>query len=388
MPFPLLDRSKLHLHSLDERVNKMDILRHAVSPESEPTELSGGGREIMAECVKKICAARDDERPVMLAFGAHAIKNGLAPILIRLIEEGWITLMATNGGSTIHDWEFAYQGLTGEDVRSSVEHGHLGIAQETGFYLNLALVVGAYEGFGYGESIGRMIDREGMDIPSLGELIETARDQVESNPDVAAAAIDLAATIRQSAIKPGFLSVPHACKSFSVQAAAWRLKVPFTVHPMIGHDLIYNHPANHCAAIGRTAQRDFLAFAHQVRQLDGGVYLSVGSAVMSPMIFEKALSMAQNLEMQAGERIGLHHIVVVDLAESTWDWQADGEPPANNPAYYVRYCKTFSRMGGTMRYLSADNRDFFLTLLQQLRRTNWQSPWIQKPELTTPSAPK
>jgi hypothetical protein len=378
MPFPLLDRSKLHLHSLSERDSKLDIVRHAVPPDSKPAEFSGRGREIMAECVEKICAARDDERPVMLAFGAHAIKNGLAPVLIRLIEEGWITLLATNGGSTIHDWEFAYQGLTGEDVRGSVEHGHLGIAQETGLYINLALVVGAYEGLGYGESIGRMIEREGLDIPLPDELIKTATDQAESDPERAAAAIDLAGTIRRWDIAPGFLSVPHSYKGFSVQAAAFRLNVPFTVHPMIGHDLIYNHPANHCAAIGRTAQRDFLTFAHQVHQLDGGVYLSVGSAVMSPMIFEKSLSMAQNLELQNGERIGGHHIVIVDLAESTWDWQADGEPHADSPAYYVRYCKTFSRMGGSMRYLSADNRDFFLTLLQQLRKTNWQSPWKQK----------
>jgi hypothetical protein len=160
--------------------------------------------------------------------------------------------------------------------------------------------------------------------------------------------------------------VPHPHKAFSAQAAAVRLGIPFTGHPMIGHDIIYNHPMNHGAALGRTALRDFLAFAHSVSQLQDGVYLSVGSAVMSPMIFEKALSMAKNLAIQKGERLDRYFIGVVDLAESKWDWQRDGEPPMDNPAYYLRYCKTFSRMGGEMRYICADNRDFLLALCQGL----------------------
>ena len=136
---------------------------------------------------------------------------------------------------------------------------------------------------------------------------------------------------------------------------------------MFGHDIIYNHPLNHGAAIGRAALRDFLTYAAQVQQLEGGVYLSIGSAVMSPMVFEKSLSMAQNLELQEGRKIANHYMVIVDLAESSWDWKNKGDPPADNPAYYLRYCKTFSRMGGTMRYASADNRDFLLTLLHELR---------------------
>jgi hypothetical protein len=134
---------------------------------------------------------------------------------------------------------------------------------------------------------------------------------------------------------------------------------------MIGHDIIYTHPLNHCAAIGRTAQRDFLAYAHRIAQIDGGVYLSVGSAVMSPMVFEKSLSMAQNLALQQGKRISRHYIAVVDLAESHWDW-SEGEPPQDSPDYYLRYCKSFSRMGGSMRYATADNRDFLLALCREL----------------------
>jgi hypothetical protein len=137
---------------------------------------------------------------------------------------------------------------------------------------------------------------------------------------------------------------------------------------MFGHDIIYAHPMNQGAAVGRTAERDFLLFAGSIRCIEDGVYISLGSAVMSPMIFEKAFSMAQNLALQQGQRIERHSVFVVDLAESDWDWQRDGEPPENHRAYYLRYCKTFSRVGGTMSYVTADNRDFLLTLSQGLKR--------------------
>ena len=135
---------------------------------------------------------------------------------------------------------------------------------------------------------------------------------------------------------------------------------------MIGHDIIYSHPMNHGAAIGRTALNDFLSFAKSVSNLEKGVYMSVGSAVMSPMIFEKSLAMAQNLKIQERDHIDNHYMLIVDLARSDWDWQKKGEPPADNPAYYLRFCKTFYRMGGEMNYLTADNRDFLLALYQNL----------------------
>ena len=87
---------------------------------------------------------------------------------------------------------------------------------------------------------------------------------------------------------------------------------------------------------------------------------------MSPMIFEKALSMAQNIKIQDNSHIDNHYMLVVDIAKSDWDWQKNGEPPVDNPSYYLRYCKTFSRMGGEMHYLTADNRDFLLALYQEL----------------------
>jgi hypothetical protein len=367
MPHPQFDRSLLTIRSLKARMNKVSIERDAVYAEAKPKAVSPDAAQTLVECAAKIRAARSAGKSVMLAFGAHTIKNGLAPVLIQLMEQGWVTLLATNGAGIIHDWEFAFQGASSEDVRANVDVGQFGIWEETGFNLNLALIVGAYEGMGYGEAVGKMILREGLDIPSAEQLLKTVASLAEQDPDGASAALDLLATIKRFNLTPGFLPILHPYKDYSVQAAAFRLNIPFTAHPMFGHDIIYTHPINHGAAIGRAALRDFLTYAEQVHQLEGGVYLSIGSAVMSPMIFEKSLSMCQNLELQKGRKITNHHMVIVDLAESTWDWKKDGDPPANSSAYYLRYCKTFSRMGGTMRYVCADNRDFLLTLLQELQ---------------------
>ena len=364
---PQFDRFRLQRNSLKVRPNKVNIARDAVSVETSPRPLSETAATTLAECAARIRAARSAGRPVVLAFGAHTIKNGLSPVLIELMKRGWVTLLATNGAGIIHDWEFAFQGASSEDVRTNVDQGKFGIWEETGFNLNLALAVGAYEGLGYGEAVGKMIAREGLDIPAPEELLTVAQSQAQDDPETAAAAIDLFSTVQNFNLEPGFRSIPHPFKSYSAQAAAFDLNIPFTAHPMFGHDIIYTHPLNHGAAIGRVALRDFLTYAEQIHQLDGGVYLSIGSAVMSPMVFEKSLSMSQNIELQEGRKITNHYIAVVDLAESSWDWKGQGEPPANNPAYYLRYCKTFSRMGGTMRYISADNRDFLLALMQELK---------------------
>ncbi|MDR3337983.1 MAG: hypothetical protein LBT16_12350, partial [Treponema sp.] len=158
---------------------------------------------------------------------------------------------------------------------------------------------------------------------------------------------------------------------YSVQAAAYTAGLPLTGHPMFGHDIIYTHRANKGAAIGRAAERDFLAYAESVSNLEGGVYLSVGSAVMSPMIFEKSLSMARNVAQQRGADIRNCRIYVVDLQEASWDWNT-GEPPMDNPAYYLRFMKTFHRMGCPLSYLSADNRLFFRALYRALSELDTQ----------------
>jgi len=366
MPHCKFNRDNLSIKKLSGRKNKVFIETDNIPITQKPESISSEGNQMINATADRIRKAKKLGKSVMLTFGAHTIKNGMAPILIALMSEGWVTHLATNGAGIIHDWEFAYQGKSSEDVRENVELGQFGIWDDTGFYINLAIVVGAYEGLGYGESVGKMIHFEGLQISKISVLYEEAKNSMKDNPEFAAAAIDFAGVINKFSIKPGFLKVPHPYKKYSVQEAAYVLNIPFTSHPMFGHDIIYNHPLNHGAAIGRTALTDFLSFADSVSNLENGVYMSIGSAVMSPMIFEKSLSMSQNIEIQNGKHIDNHFMLIVDLAESDWNWAKDGEPPMDNPAYYLRYCKTFARMGGEMHYLTADNRDFLLALYQKL----------------------
>ena len=171
MPYPQLDRHALKIKPLKSRHNKLSLDRDLVALDRPPARLGAETSAAIADIAARLRAARQAERPVMLTFGAHTIKNGLAPVLTRLMEKGWVTHLATNGAGIIHDWEFAYQGMSSEDVRAGVARGEFGIWQETGFFINLALVVGAYEGLGYGESVGALIEREGLSIPTEEELL-------------------------------------------------------------------------------------------------------------------------------------------------------------------------------------------------------------------------
>jgi len=365
------DRNILTFDKLSNRKNKVYADRDLMYPETSlpaPVEVRKSLQDDIKKAAVAIRAARSAGKPVILAFGAHTIKNGLAPVLIRLMKDGWLTHLATNGAGIIHDWELAYFGATSEDVRENLSIGSFGMWQETGFYINLAITIGAYNGLGYGESVGSMINAGGLKIPGKDTLFEQLESLKDRDYGRAASLLDLLNTVDHFSLKPGFMSVPHQHKKISAQAAASDLGVPFTGHPMFGHDIIYTHPANCGAAIGRTAERDFLWFVNSVADMQDGVYLSIGSAVMSPMIFEKALSMARNAAASRGEVIKKFHIFVVDLAESPWNWGKNGEPPAENPAYYLRYCKTFSRCGGIMRYIQADNREFLPAILSELQR--------------------
>jgi len=370
----IFDRNSITPRPLAERTHKIDFMRERVVPSSCLPALDEDSKKNVALAADEIRRSRTRGAPVILAFGAHSIKNGLSPVMISLMQKGWVSHFATNGAGVIHDWEFAYQGFSGEDVKRYVAEGQFGIWQETGSYLNLAIAVGAYRGLGYGESVGALVVDDGVTIPSYDELNRVIADgaQDDSNEatlELAAAAADLKALIVRFDLKPGAVQVRHPFKEYGLQAAAYAAGIPFTAHPMFGHDIIYTHPMNRGAAIGRSADRDFLTYVDSVSRLEGGVYLSVGSAVMSPMIFEKALSMSRNALHRHDSVIEDFSIHVVDLAKSSWDWVHDGEPPQDNPAYYLRFCKTFSRMGGRMIYTSADNRSYLVALLQELEGT-------------------
>jgi hypothetical protein len=173
--------------------------------------------------------------------------------------------------------------------------------------------------------------------------------------------------MRRHKLEAGRIQVRHPWKEYSILAEAFRQGVPLTVHPGIGYDIITNHPMFNGGALGRAAGIDFGVFTNSVEQLDSGVVLSVGSAIMAPQVFEKSLSCVNNLRLQNGRRVVQgHSIYVVDLQDGgKWDWER-GEPPKDNPAYYLRFCKSFSRMGGEMRYVQCDNVAFLHHLLRRL----------------------
>jgi hypothetical protein len=199
--------------------------------------------------VTAIARARRKKRPVVLAFGAHVLKTGLAPVLIDLIERGFVTALATNGASGIHDFEVAFHGKTSEDVGSVLLDGEFGMSRETGVGVFRALESGRAKGWGYGRA--------------LGEAIAGSR-------------------------------MPY--RDLSLFAAAARKGIPLTVHVAIGTDTLAQHPGMDGALVGEMSYRDFLLVRDVVGKLgDGGVWINAGSAVILPEVFLKALSMARNL---------------------------------------------------------------------------------------------
>jgi hypothetical protein len=204
-----------------------------------------------------------------------------------------------------------------------------------------------------------------LTLPSVASL-EAALRSEPSHP-LAPARADLLQAMRVHHLAAGRHEVRHPWKQTCVLAQCFQQNIPLTVHPGIGYDILANHPMFNGAAIGRAAETDFRSFVTSVDGLDGGVVLSVGSAVMGPQVFEKSLSCVNNLRLQAGRPVVRGHaIYVVDLQDGGgWDWSR-GEPPKDNPAYYLRFCKSYSRMGGEMRCLQCDNVVFLHHLLREL----------------------
>ena len=361
------DRSRLEFLPVGSRRSKLELSEVAVDP-GTPAPDPGAAAAVIDRTVERIVEAREKGAPVILCHGAHLVRNGLGPLLGRMVEEGWLQHIATNGAGSIHDWEFAFLGRTCEDVEEYVSRGQFGMWEETCANIGRALLAGGLAGQGYGESIGRMIVDEGIVIPSREELRAIVEAGLDGGADLAAraaAAADLIEAMERTGLESGRLKIPHPHSSGSIQAACRRHGVRLTVHPGIGQDIIYPHPQLNGGAVGRASMTDFLLYADTISSIEGGVYLSVGSAGMSPMIFEKSLSMARNLVHREGGVLDDFLIVVNDLAESSWDW-SKGEPPMDDPAYYVRFCKSFSRMGGELLYAGMDNRAFLLNLYQRL----------------------
>lgn len=360
-----LDLRRVRVCPLAQRRSLSALDRMLVPPDRPAPPCPAPLLERIGEAAARIRAARGRGASVMLLYGAHLVKNGLMAVVIRLLEKGWITHLATNGAGTIHDWELAFLGRTEESVRENVARGLFGTWDETGRNIHLALLAGALRGEGYGGSLGRFVAEEGTTLPGVAELEQWLR--AEPAHPLAPARAELLQTMLAHQLPSGRVEVPHPHKATCILARAFELGVPLTAHPGIGYDIIATHPMFNGAAIGRAAQVDFARFCRAVEGLDGGVVLSVGSAIMAPQVFEKSLSCVNNLRLQADRPVVHDHtIYVVDIQDGgRWDWSR-GEPPKDNPAYYLRFCKSYARMGGQMHYLQCDNVVFLTRLLHAL----------------------
>lgn len=250
-----IDRTLLRTVTGDRRNREVDVRDEARAYvagdsfrgflESLPDVL--GARELRA-VIAAWAAAFEGGHTVLLGMGAHLVKVGLSPIVVDLLKRGAISGIAMNGAGCVHDLELAMLGGTSEDVASSLSDGSFGMTGETATRLNDAIARGADRGLGMGRAIGE---------------------------DILAA------------------SDPHADRSILANAA--RLDVPVTVHVAIGTDIHHMHPGADGAALGATSYRDFETLSGLVATLDGGLYMNVGSAVILPEVFLKALSLARNL---------------------------------------------------------------------------------------------
>jgi hypothetical protein len=362
-----LDLKRLKVYPLADRHSMSRVEEILIEPANAPLPCPDPDARAIQGCARNIRDALARRAGVMLIYGAHLIKNGGQLLLNQMLERGWVTHLATNGAGTIHDWEFAFLGRSTESVRDNVATGTFGTWDETGRCLHLALLAGGLRGDGYGRALGRFIHEDGTSLPSTESLEELLR-QEPSHP-LAPARADLLQAMRVHKLKPGPQMIAHRWRNACVLANAFRHDLPLTVHPGIGYDIISNHPMFNGAAIGRGAEMDFRLFTSSVETLDGGVVLSIGSAIMGPQVFEKSLSCVNNLRLQQGRSVVKDHtIYVVDLQDGgSWDW-TQGEPPRDNPAYYLRFCKSFSRMGGAMHYVQCDNVLFLHHLFHALTK--------------------
>lgn len=350
---------------LSRRKSLTTVDQILIDPDGPPPDLDAARKTQVHLAAEKIRAARSKDAAVILFYGAHLLRNGAPLILERLMADGWITHLATNGAGTIHDWEYAWHGKSTESVRENVATGTFGTWDETGRNLHAAILAGGLRGDGYGRALGRFIAEDGTEFPNLDALEYAVRSDPADPLNGARA--DVIQAMRNGHLQSGQLAVHHEWKQASILGHAYRNGIPLTVHPGIGYDIIATHPIFNGAAIGRAATVDFHTICQSIDNLTNGVVLSIGSAIMAPQVFEKAISCANNVRLQDDEStIHDHDIFVVDLQDGgNWDW-SEGEPPKTNPAYYLRFCKSFDRMGGAMHYVQSDNLAFTHNLLKEL----------------------
>ncbi|MFO7607314.1 MAG: hypothetical protein R6W72_13555 [Desulfurivibrionaceae bacterium] len=254
-PLKPLDFGKLNTYSVHDRFSKVTVdnfakpLGKGATIEdflaSLPDQLLGRD---FPDLIERLAVSYEREKPVIIGMGAHVIKVGLNPLLIDLMKRGVITGLALNGAGIVHDTEIAMVGRTSEDVDLVLGAGEFGAARETGEAVNEAIRLGAEADLGMGEAIGDYL-----------------------------------------------LAREFPYNDLSLLASARRLGVPVTIHVAIGTDIVHIHPSANGADIGKTSHRDFRLFCAQIAELEGGAYLNLGSAVLMPEVFLKALTVARNL---------------------------------------------------------------------------------------------
>ena len=250
-----VDLTKVKTYPIRDRENKVSVTDFAYPASAGQTISSWldslpkilAGRDFI-ELVQAIVKAKAESRPVIAMMGGHVVKCGLSPVIISMMEHGILTGIAMNGATSIHDFEIAIIGGTSEDVGTNIEDGIFGMWDETGGLMNSAINERLNKDMGMGEALGQKL-------------------------------IDINAEYQ----------------NMSILASALRLNIPATVHVAIGTDIIHQHPQADGTVIGQTSFIDFRIFAAEVSDLEGGVLINFGSAVIMPEVFLKALSIARNL---------------------------------------------------------------------------------------------
>jgi hypothetical protein len=317
MPFPQFDLSQLHIQPLAERQHDV---RHESLLELDdvPPGLDDATQQTLATLGQRLVQAHQRGAASLMLMGAHVIRAGVARQLIDLMERGLITHVGMNGAGAIHDYELARIGATCESVARYIRTGEFGLWRESA-EINDIVREGAAAGLGFGEAVGRAI--------------------LDSD-------------------------FPH--RDTSVLAAGVRLGVPVTVHIGVGYDIIHEHPNFDPAGSGTASYRDFLTVCHTVGNLEGGMFLCYGSAVMGPEVYLKAISMARNVAHQEGRRIAQFTTAAFDLLPLSGD--VHQEAPKTDPRYYYRPWKTVLVRtvadGGESFYVRGDHRQTLPCLRQ------------------------
>lgn len=316
MPYKIFDRSKLKLNPLKNREHGIFVDQISNLTDPIPTYKN----HLLSIVANRIIQARKNNSPVILMMGAHVIRSGTARYLINLMERNLITHIACNGACPIHDYEFSRIGATTESVTKYIRTGEFGLWNETGA-LNEIAQLASKKRIGLGEAIGLEIQKS--DFPY---------------------------------------------KSISIFAAAVRLNIPITVHVSLGYDIVHQHPNCNGADIGSTSYTDFLVFTESISHLEGGVLLNIGTAIMGPEVYLKALSMARNVAHQEGRSITKFTTAVFDLFPVGKDLET--EPKKTDPLYYYRPFKTILlrtiQDGGESYYIQGEHKKTIPNLYAKL----------------------